>query len=499
MSILEHKVQEPLVAGVEFQFSNPLAAGLRLAWTHKRALLLLGAVPLILELLITEDEFKNALADRVVYFIHTPLLGLAHAWRLTAIAIYVLQQAQGRTQSLAAIGINALQNLPKILISFTLLFILSGVGTVLPPLMCFVVFFIWAPFFCIGELFVPDSVNARQDDDDYGGWDDDPAEPEPLRVFARRGVFELGFGRSIALASRNLAPTLQIAALFWFLSAVPQALVFLYFGAQISLAGLMLESLVGAIAAVFAAGTASAVFIELLGKEARLELGLPLENQAPAAGFGPFRRPLRFDKMFMAMMALVISAAAATWYQGHIIELRRSIPADAVIEPGSSVVEGERIAVSLRLTDPRNELRWLDPNRFVLSVGGPADEKEMRSGIGLELLRGLGAPPPDQAQGDRPPAKDLAPLSRAYPFDAEGQPIEESKFSPYGKPLKMVLYFSIPDIDLAPKPAAGDTAAAAALPAADAGSHPVDIYLYYSTYEGLGKPIYHGSVNLQAR
>ena len=187
MSIVEGKVQEqPLARGVEFQFSNPLVAGLRFALTHKWALFAFGMIPLILELAIAEDQFKNALPDKVILFVHAPIIVLANAWQLAAVTMFAIQQGQGQTQGLVAIGIGALQNLPKTLISYVVLILVTGLGVVLAPLMCFVVFFIWAPLFCVGELFVPDSGGTREEDD-YGGWDDDPSEPEPPRVFARRG------------------------------------------------------------------------------------------------------------------------------------------------------------------------------------------------------------------------------------------------------------------------------------------------------------------------
>jgi hypothetical protein len=511
LSIVEGKVHEHAGRGVEFQFSNPLLTGLRFAWENRWVLLLLGLLPLLLELIITEDQFKHALPDRVILFVHVPLLALARAWRLAVIAMYAIQLGQGRPQSLPTIGISALQNLPKILISFALLFVLTLLGILLAPLMCFVVFFIWAPFFCVGELFVPDPP-PRDEDSDYG-WDDDPAEPEQQRVFIGRGVLELGFGRSIGLASRNLAPTLQVAALFWFLSTAPEALVWLIMGPHVSLPGLMAQCVVSSVATVFALGTVSSVFLNLLGRDARLELGLPQEEEPAPAGFGPYRRPLRLDRMFLAMMMLVSIAAVSTWYQQQVAERQRAIPVGAAIETLGAVVEGDRIAVTLRLTDPTNELRWLDPNRFVLSVGGAADEREMRSGIGMELIRGLGGPSAESQPGEKLPAKELAMLSRAYPFNTEGQPIENSNFTPYDKPLKLVLYFNIPDIDLAAKKIVGDTSAQPAeagsleKPASDASSakptlpasYPAEFYLYYSTYEGLGKPLFSGSLNLQAQ
>ncbi len=495
--MIEGKVQEsPLGRGVEFQFSNPLIAGLNFAWLHRRALLLFGLLPLILELLITEDQFKNALPDKVILFVHLPINGLASAWQLAAVTMYAIQQGQGRAESLVTTGIHALHNLPKILISYVILIMLTLLGVVLAPLMCFVVFFIWAPFFCVGELFMPDQVVSR-DEDDYG-WDDEPAEPDQQRVFAQRGILELGFGRSIALASRNLAPTLQVASLFWFVATVPGALVALFFGPKISLACQLLQVSLTSLAMMFAMGAVSAIFLDLLGKEARLELKLPLETPAAPAGFGPHRRPLRFDRMFLVMMVLVFVAAIATWFQHRVDELQRVIPADTAIETGGAVVEGQRIAVTLKISDPVTELRWLDPNQFVLSVGGPADENDLRSGIGLELMRGLGAPAGEGGKKEDLPKKQLAPLSRAYPFNSDGEPIENSKFAPYPKPLKLVLYFNIPDIAPPARPA-GDTADdGSAASGAGAAGYPTDIFLYYSTYEGLGKPVFSSSVNLQA-
>ena len=510
MSIIEGKVQEQPLGrgGVEFQFSNPLVAGLRFALEHKQALFAFAIIPLLLELMIAEDQFRHALSDKVILFVHAPIIVLANAWQLAAVTMFAIQLGQGQTQSLIAIGISALQNLPKTLISYVVLIFVTGLGVVLAPLMCFVVFFIWAPLFCVGELFVPDSVNKGDDEHEFGGWDDDPAEPEQPRVFGRRSVLELGFGRSVGLASRNLAPTLQVAALFWFVSTVPGAIVALFFGAKISLACQLLQIIFTALATMLATGTVAAVFLDLLGKEARLELALPLETQTNGAVLGPYRRPLRFDRMFLMTMLLVSVAAIATWFQLCNSELQRVIPPDAAIEASGAVVEGDRIAVTLKLADPVTELRWLDPNQFVLSVGGPADVRDTRTGIGLELMRDLGgAPGGDGSKKEQLPAKQLSPLSRAYTFDADGKAIENSNFAPYSRPLKLVVYFNIPDIALPPKALVGDTADQKPVDSqigqpgqsgAEPEFYPAEVYLYYSTYEGLGKPIFRGSLNLQA-
>ena len=174
-----------------------------------------------------------------------------NAWLLAVVAMSCFSTARGDELNFKGLSVRALKGLPKVLLSYVGLISLVVLSAFIRPLLLVIVLFVWAPLFCVGELFVDepeeDGDEVGDEFEDFGGFQEKLKIQERPSLFRRKLIFELGFGRAMHLGIRNVSSTLQIGLLIWCANVVPAAIVGMLTPAQAGFGGELAKIILSAV------------------------------------------------------------------------------------------------------------------------------------------------------------------------------------------------------------------------------------------------------------
>lgn len=476
-------LQDPLTAyrkQLQLVVTDPIAQGILTTLLQWKALLGLAILPTLLE--IAREYITSSLTlSAGEFFLVTMLSVVGTAWLSAGVVMLAIECAQGKQSQLFHVSCKSLQFLPKVLLSYFIIYFFIFLSIVLAfqavPALALLLFLIWSPAFCVGELYEVSKntkkIPVKKKDKDIQELDRlDSAmdDPPPRFYFRYLSPWDLGFFRSVLLTGKHLATSAELVVLLWFAEVVPRALVNWCIGHPFSLSTRILQIVATVPGAVFVLGIWANSFLILLPKEARKEIGLTnfvgntlpqwlrrLRPSSPSARLLPF------------MIALLLNAGA-TWYLYALLKEEGRIPEGIKTEIKSLEVADNELTLRFRLTDPSHRFRWLDPARFHLrferKAVGTVQEKEKSPGH-------------QQKQStEQQNALFLTP-ERAYVYGEDGREIQLLALTPYFHPLLLVLSFPRPKELSAEVMAQGEET----------------IELIYQSASGEEKSVFHGKAS----
>ncbi|MCB0323761.1 MAG: hypothetical protein KDD69_09320 [Bdellovibrionales bacterium] len=407
---------------------RPVDAGLRFAFNHKWLLLCLCLVPAVVEAAAAYLHYSTPLEPQQLFLVIVFTLG-ANAWLLSAVMMACIESMQGKQPVAAILSRKALRFLPKVFFSYISLLSLVFCSALMLPLIFLVLFFIWAPAFCVGELYVPQEEREDEEED----LDDDEFFVRRGRLerevgfFKNKSALELGFARSLQFGSRHAGTTLQVVILIWFANVVPSAAVDLLSSAYLGFTPVLLKIFLSSYSDVLATAVAAGAFLMLLPREARAEIGI--EGGEAGEAVRPSLGGVRLDGKKRVFAAIALCAAGATYLVFQEALRDQAMPAEVAPEVRDAGRLHEQFRVEVTMTDPNRAFRWLEPLNFRLSFP--------------ELLKAQEQVTNTETEDETEPDPFIEP-TRIVPLDATGVEIEKSPFIPYYQPLTLQLYFAVP-------------------------------------------------------
>ncbi len=450
-------------------------AGLAFAWAHRKRLCQGGFIAGILEIFLTYSQYFVRLSSQQTFLVIIATVG-ATAWLISYAGIYCLSEFRGIRVSPALLLLRALHSMPKIFISYFLFLLCAFVLLSFPPLLLFAPFLIWAPAFCAAELFALPLKEADEPHEEM--FEDEVVYRKVIRFrfFQGRPIWDPGLARSIAFAGQNLSLTLQFSLLGWAAAVIPAGLMILIAGYYPSFSSLMIESLITSFLQVLLFAASFVSFLLLLPQEARAEIGLPAADEImkniPRTEV-PDMLKFRHKKYpFFVVAILVVISTQLTW---QWMKHRHTMPESVKVSVEGSQLTKDRFIVTLQLIDDGQLFRWLDPARLRLELLDKDGKPVVIPSPGSAALgSGASASAPVSAvsgETTEKPADSKPKLiepERVMPFGVDGTALEEANFTPYARPLRLVLYFAPPAV------ASGK------------------FRLYHGSLFGLGEPVVEG-------
>jgi hypothetical protein len=417
---------------------RPIGWGLSFAFSRKRSLFFWSLIPAIVEVIISWQVFSGPNSPQLVFLLQV-LQAIASAWLLTVITMIAIQSQRGEAISPASIASRAMRNLPKTFISYAALVCVVVFSLFVLPLVFLALFFIWAPLFCVGELYAENDSEA--DDEIYDGEFDEDEElsRRPLYFFKNKSVLELGFARSLQFGARHIGTTFKLAVLIIFASVFPVASVDLLTPGYESFTPKVIKIFFSSFCSAMVVGIAAGAFLVMLPVAAREELGvMGLSNE-----IGDRKRFRNLDRRvvpFVGMLLVSLGCGALIW-QNMVVEHR--MPTNVLSEVRSSKVIGKQFVVDLRLSDPNRRFRWFNSEGF-----------SIRYSVGRSTLMGLnesGATsnsmlaPSEASTAKSGEEEKTIKATRLVALDANGSEIPLERLLPHDGPLLLRIYFDKPE------------------------------------------------------
>lgn len=366
------------------------------------------------------------------------------AWLIMSSFLLAAEGLAGRPVSVLSVAARALAAMPKVVLSFLCFLVAALFAVNAPPIVVFVMFLLWAPFFCAGEYYSP-PIPRREPDDDESTFDDDgPGASPRIRpgFFRYRPLWDLGFARSVQFTSRNFLFTLQYALILWVTAVGPHALVVLFAGYYLGFEAHLVQTMLAGIAETIAAVIGAVGFISVLPQDAVNELKSDEKSAAPLAAAtadgarADNRNGIRENLPFLF---LVLIGIGATHYFWSWIQHEVSIPPGVHIEAEKAELLDGRLLLVVRLEDPEFRLRWFMPESFRLDLRPADPPAKPAPAKPAETTVAETSPTP---QGT-PAEPELPSPARAMPYALDGSELSEENFTPYAEPLRLKLYFEV--------------------------------------------------------
>ena len=417
----------------------PIDWGVSYACARLHACLFYGGLAAIPHILLSYILFTHALQQNEV-FLYFVFRSAVDAWIITAITFDTIAWYRGEKTPMALHALNALRYLPKILLSYALVFSVLLVSIPVPPFVLLVLFFVWAPFFCAGERFADQEVleKDKEEDDEEGlsffdfGFADRATQLRSM--FSHKSLFEFGFARSMQLVGRNASVTLQLVVLVWTAAVVPNAIIVLFSGVHTGFEPVALSMIISSLSDTFVLMLVAASFCMLIPVAAQreIEIDKKIESLLIDSPY-PSRVNLQSRPLALAIVVGIATAASVIWVDA--IQRGQEMPEE--IKPISVQAEivGEQLMVTLSLKDPNYRFRWFEPTAFSVNYGEESAKKQDSKS----------SPPTDESADSTEEEKGVTSPLRFKAFQEDGSEIEEEPFTPFYGTLKMVLYFKIPE------------------------------------------------------
>ena len=346
---------------------------------HPLALLLIVAIPLVLELIaLTMQQMSISLqvgylAVALTLFGNALLVCLATAYRISSLR-------DTGPQPLAMLKLS-IGGLPKVFLSYLgLLFTISAAVSFL-PLLLLAPFFIWAPFFCAAELFAKKKKRAKADEEHSD-------EDDTVSFFENKSSLDLGFQRSIRFTMQRWQITLSFILLLWFVNIFPSA-VFSAFGLiaynpiSMFFATLVSDYISAAIMLVMTAAllvSLPASASKELSLEGDVTESLDSISEATQKLFSSYLANPQSRVIFS--LALVLVAGLCTYTQVGTLRGGFTIPESARFAVLQQERYGDLLKVRLQISDPEAQMRWLNAKQ--ISIRYPMDSRSQQSATNLE-------------------------------------------------------------------------------------------------------------------
>ena len=432
----------------------PFDYGLSFAMRHAGALLQISVLPALLKIFLRYVEYFRPLTPRDAFLIIVLDMG-AKTWLLVTVMLLCIITLQGRRASVFQIGQRALISMPKVIMSCVFLMMIAAAFFLAPWMYIFILFLMWAPIFCATEItaksFREEDADDEADFEDPGSVVASSLRQRPLRYFADRPIWDLGFARSIHFAANraNFIVTLQLALMFLVALTVPLAFVVSIAGYYHSFGWVVLESFLSFFTFAMVLGTAGAAFLRLLPKSAIEEIGIVDEQWTAQV----LDKPLRFHGRIFPFFLLALLGGIATKGTIDYIIVNNTKPPTLVSHLESVNFNPKQVVISLKLEDKKNLFRWLSPLSFQLELipdlaSVPEAAKAAPAPVPSPAAAAAPAAPEknDASKADAKPEKEpvLLEPQRAMPYAPDGTALPEETFVPYDKPLRLVLYFENP-------------------------------------------------------
>lgn len=365
----------------KFESRNSIAAidwGLNCAFRHKKVLFLYSIIPALIEIAVAYISYVRTLSPQQA-FLAFVLWALSNAWLVTAASMLAFELARDKQLQELKFAFTALKNLPKILLSYLGLLGLLLISFHIQPLLLVLVFMIWTPVFCIGEIYTwidkppvdPDDYDYQDDEEENFFTKKTVIRDDELSLFANKSVFELGYARSLQLGFRNVLTTLQAGLIIWCGNVVPAAIIGFFLPASMGFLPEAFKIFISTFFQAFGVCVVSGAFLLLLTEKSQSEIGI--SNSSKTWLNFNTKPVISLDKNIFASLVLAVVAIASTVLFFTQLKETRTIPKELKVEVLKSGVRGDQFSISLRMTDDKSLFRWLEPNSFRLKTG-PKDE-----------------------------------------------------------------------------------------------------------------------------
>ena len=483
----------PFKAGPAFaRAAEVFDTGLAFAWNHRLRFIQGGFVAGVLEILLAYLPNFFRLSPQEIFLVIMGGVG-STAWLMTYVGVYCLSAFRGEPLAVGPLMVKAIQSMPKIVLSYVVLGAMATALFELRPLLIFAVFVIWAPAFCVAEIYALPLKEPEEGPDD--AFDDDSERRLPkFRFFQGRPPWDLGFARSIAFVGQNFGLSMQISLFAWAVVVVPSGVMLLLAGYYPSFSSIMLETLAVNMLEALLLGAGMASFLLRLPQEARAELGLPTAEallksipRSEVPGVLQFRRK-RYPLVIVMLLGLISTQLTWQWFNHQ-----HSAPDTVQSTLEGSQLTKDRLIVTVQLSDEQQLFRWLDSGRLRLRITDASGKLVPPAGNDSAVPVANGAEPAGAQktavarQADKNgPATALDEVGerdfhdptlfepeRVMPYSVEGAPLDESNYTPYNRPLRLVLFFEKPAIEKG------------------------KFQLFHRSFFGLGKPMVEGEFSSQ--
>ena len=473
-------------------------AGLAFVWNHRRRLLQGGFIAGLIEIALTYSQYFFRLTQQQVFLVLICGVG-ATAWMMTYAGLFCLNVFKKTETTPPRLALKALQSMPKVVLSYIVLVAIAMALFSFPPLLIFAIFGIWAPAFCVAELFALPLKEVEESPDD--AFDEDVMFRKVIRFrfFQGRPLWDLGFARSIAFVGQNFGLSLQFSLFAWAVAVIPAGVMLSLAGYYPSFSSLMLEILGANLLQVMLLGVGMVSFLLLLPQDARAELGLPNAEDL-MAGISRTSVPevLKIQNKKYPLLVVICLGMFSTMMTWTWVQHQHTMPTSVQVSLEGAQVTKDRMIITLQLADNEQLFRWLDTNSLRLEIKEPSAEKvaavpavpageksslvptegaaepaspvtpTLGEAVISQAVKSASDTPASPADATKPKEPKLIEPERVMPFGVDGTPLDEQNFTPYSRPLRLVLYFA------RPKETSGKFA------------------LYHSSMFGLGTPILEG-------
>ncbi len=374
--VLNDKQYENDRSGAEQNFASDhsisaLDWGLLCAYRNRKNLLFLSLLPALIEVIVGFSSYSRVLSPREL-FLAFALVSLVTSWLITSSCLIAFRVVKSRDIDIFDLSATAFVNLPKTLLCYLSILGVLLIAFYLQPLLLVFVFLIWAPVFCIAEICTYGDNSKKEkgkkieETERENFFNKKTILMDDASLFRNKSAFELGFARSLNLASRNISTTFHSALVLWAANVVPVAIVYLIFPTSLGFFPEVIKIFITTFAFAFAVCAVSGAFILLLSNESLSELGITNDDKLLLS---LSEKPvLSLSKNYFATLALSILALGSTFLFFDHVKKVKSVPVKLSSELVRADLKNKRLFLSLKLKDEVKKFRWLEQQNFRLKL-----------------------------------------------------------------------------------------------------------------------------------
>ena len=367
LSLSSHMTRVPAPSQVK-----PLDWGISLARAHWKSIAFLSVLAGMMEIVLTliaygaELEQQQEVLRQIVLFLVT-------TWSFVAVSMFSVEKAKGEKVSLVAVSLRALQFLPKVFFSSLIFLFLVASAVRFGLLWLIVVFFIWAPFFCVIETYA-----EREAEDDKGGEDenDDGLSSQnlvPRSLFFNKSALELGYSRSMQTCISHFKSSLQAAVLLACFILIPAAFFLVVESVADNFLVESVKMLSTSFLYCFSVSFCTGALLRLVPTVSLPEIGLSKES-FDSLEFPHGNVTLQDNgRLFAALIFSIFVALAVVAQQG---QSRFMFPEGGVAEIQSAAVGESYFTLKVKLSNLDNHFLFFDKDKLRVAVTSINEDPE---------------------------------------------------------------------------------------------------------------------------